>query len=214
VYSDFSSDEKKWVWRLVAANAFSFLLWQTWGNGATGRQAMWENFMVSIKSVRTGRLWVFFTSAWSSNDLITLMLNSTALLSFGTPILAALGTLPFLAFYFGASAVGACIHLESFAFPTQTQTPTANQLWYSDHASFHSSTAAASALAGYYAGAWGSRPLLVANTFNVPGFVLAGAFVLAQTFHADNTRQPWQGNLGGLAVGVALGFVFRRRIRI
>ena len=28
VYSDFSSDEKKWVWRLVAANAFSFLLWQ------------------------------------------------------------------------------------------------------------------------------------------------------------------------------------------
>lgn len=28
VYPDFASSEKKWIWRLVAANAATFLLWQ------------------------------------------------------------------------------------------------------------------------------------------------------------------------------------------
>lgn len=28
VYPDFASDQKKWIWRLIAANAATFLLWQ------------------------------------------------------------------------------------------------------------------------------------------------------------------------------------------
>ena len=175
---------------------------------------MWENFMVSIKSVRVGRLWVFFFSSVSSNDLITFGLNTTSLLSFGIPILAAIGTVPFLSLYLGSSLFGALTHMTSFAFPTESQTPTANQLWYSDHASFHSSTAAASALAGFYAGAWATKPVPVAKVLNVPSAIVAASFALLQIYHADNTRQPWQGNISGFMLGVAVGFLFRNRVRL
>jgi len=170
--------------------------------------------MVSIKSVRSGRLWLFITSAISSNDLITFSLNTMALISFGMPILAAIGSVPFFATYFGTAFIGAFAHLSYFAFPVQAQTPTPNQLWYSDHASYHSSTAAAAGLSGFYAGAWWRQPTLVANTFRVPPAVLVLAFSLLQIYHADNTRQPWSGNLGALATGLALGFLFRGRVKI
>lgn len=170
--------------------------------------------MVSIKSFRSGRLWVFLTSSVSSNDLITFSLNTTALISFGTPILAAIGTAPFLALYFGTACAGAFSHLSYFAFPVQSQTPTPNQLWYSDHASYHSSTAAASGLAGFYASAWWNRPTLVANTIRVPPALLVLLFSLLQVYHADNTRQPWTGNIGAIASGLLIGFLCRGRVKI
>jgi len=175
---------------------------------------MWENFMVSIKSVRSGRLWLFLTSAMSSNDLITFSLNTTAIISFGTPIIAALGTAPFLGVYFGTALLGAFTHLSYYAFPVQSQTPTPNQLWYSDHASYHTSTAAASGLAAFYATAWWNRPTLIANTFKAPPAVLFLGFSLLQIYHADNTRQPWSGNIGAIVSGLVLGFLFRGRVRI
>lgn len=175
---------------------------------------MWQNFMVSIKTVRNGRLWVFATSPISSNDLVTLSLNSTALLTFGTPILAALGLAPFMGVYFGSAIVSSLAHMEYFAFPTQSQVPTPNQLWYSDHASFHASAGAASGLAGFYGAAWFKQPVNIANIFRLPSWSIVAAFTLFQVYHADNTRQAWQGNLGGLAVGAALGLIFRGRVRV
>lgn len=170
--------------------------------------------MVSIKTIRAGRLWVFGTSPFSSNDLFTLSLNATSLLTFGTPVLAALGAAPFLGLYFGTAFLTSLFHMEYFAFPTQSQTPTPNQLWYSDHASFHASTGAASALAGFYGGAWFKQPISVAGTFRVPSWAAVAAFSILQLYHADNTRQAWQGNIAGLVAGAAIGFVFRGRIRV
>lgn len=170
--------------------------------------------MISIKTVRCGRLWVFLTSPVSSNDLITLSLNTTALLSFGVPVLAAIGAMPFLGFYFGSAFLGSLVHMEYFAFPIQTQTPTQNQLWYSDHASYHASTAAASALAGFYAGAWSNKPVYLFNSIRTPSIILSAAFFAFQLAHAENTRQPWQGSLSTLALGLAFGFLSRGRVRI
>lgn len=175
---------------------------------------MWEQFMISMKSVRMGRLWVFLTSAFSSPNAISFGLNSISIVSFGAPILAALGTGPFLALYFGSSIFGSLVHLESFAYPTQQGESTPNQLWYADHASMHSASAAATALAGFYGAAWATRPVVLASFVAPPSWVLAAGFCLAQFLHAENTRQPWYGNLGALAVGLAFGFLSRGRARI
>lgn len=201
---------------LSNANASNLCLcFQTYGHYHDGRQFMWENMMVSIKTIRTGRLWVFGSSAISSNDLFTLALNATSIVTFGTPILAVLGSpASFLALYFGSAFLTSLMHMEYYAFPTQSQTPTPNQLWYSDHASFHASTGAASTLAGFYAGAWSKRFVTVAGNLRLPTWPVVIAFSALQLYHADNSRQAWQGNIGGLIAGVALGFFFRGRIHI
>jgi membrane associated rhomboid family serine protease len=153
------------------------------------------------------------TSPVSSSNLISLSTNATAILAFGTPALAAVGSLPFLALYFGSAFVGSATHMESFAFPTQTQTPTANQLWYSDHASYHSSSAAAAGLVGFQLGSWPSRQLPI-GPLVVRAWIPATALLLFQIFHADNTRQPWYGDMGGLLFGIAFGFLSRGRVLV
>lgn len=170
--------------------------------------------MISIKSTRSGRFWTFLYSPFSSNDLLTFSLNTTSIITFGTPILAAIGTGPFFALFFGSALATSIAHMEYYAFPTQTQVPTPNQLWYSDHASFHASTGVSSAFAGFYGAAWFKQPTSVFGAFRAPAWALPIAFTLLQIAHADNTNQAWQGNIAGLALGAAIGVFFRGRIRI
>lgn len=102
-------DPARFVWGLIALNVAVFVLWHALGRGGVAFMA--ANFMVSVDSVASGRIWTLLTSAVSHVDAGHLLFNMIALYVFGRPVAEALGTRALLHLYVAGGLVASVGHV-------------------------------------------------------------------------------------------------------
>lgn len=108
-YTRRSRDPVRFVWGLVACNVLVFMAWHLLGR--EGLPFMAANFMVSVESVMSGRVWTLLTSAISHIDAGHLLFNMLALYVFGRPVAEALGTRALLHLYVAGGLVASLGHV-------------------------------------------------------------------------------------------------------
>ncbi|DBA89210.1 TPA: hypothetical protein ACH3X1_016357 [Trebouxia sp. C0004] len=107
-------DGDKVLYSLIAVNCAGFFLWQSDPN------LMERHAMVSINSIREGRMYTLLTSAFSHASLNHLFANMFTFYFFGREIGLLFGGKKLLALYVAGGIVGSLAHVAFFYFKAQS----------------------------------------------------------------------------------------------
>lgn len=97
-------DASKVLWSIIAANGAVYLLWRVDPHLAA------KHFVVSLESLRSGRLWTLLTASFSQQDTGHLASNMITLYFFGSDIGRAFGGPQLLVLYLVGGIVGSLAH--------------------------------------------------------------------------------------------------------
>eukprot|EP00029_Vermamoeba_vermiformis_P014743 TRINITY_DN9857_c0_g1_i1.p1 TRINITY_DN9857_c0_g1~~TRINITY_DN9857_c0_g1_i1.p1 ORF type:complete len:289 (+),score=41.37 TRINITY_DN9857_c0_g1_i1:56-922(+) len=201
------------MWGLIGVNVGVFLLWQTYGSTVQGRRTMSNNFTVSIKGLKEGRVWTLFTSAFSQSQPMHLGVNMLALYFLGSEVLRFLGPGRFLGLYALSGFFSSIGHL-LWTSNIRNHSPTPMQRNMAERASAHGASGAIMATAVLFGCIWPRRTIMLNFFIPVPAWLLASGYVAYDIFGAlshNNHGVSNAGHLGGAAYGLAYYFYLRQR---
>lgn len=109
-----NADPNRVLWTVIGTNITVYLSWQyaiknyTQFHDAGWLQFMADNFMVSVETIKSGRIWTLLTAAVSHKDTLHLGINMLVLHSIGQGVIEAVGASRFLLLY-GAAGLTASV---------------------------------------------------------------------------------------------------------
>jgi len=190
---------------ILAINTAVFITWQmaitsyqlhntalmTWMN---------ENFTVSWKNIREGRIWTTLTCVFSHANVVHFLINSVVLYTIAPPICAVLGTPAFLVFYAGTGVAASVFSV------TWRELVKEGKFSQSQGAS-----GATCALISLTAILFPSQTLLLFGVIPLPAWALVAGLVCwdgYKSFYPGESMIDSAAHLGGLASG-GLYYLYR-----
>jgi len=189
------------IWQLIALNVVVFVVWQIVGPGQI--ELMRANFLVSLDSVLSLRVWTLLTSAVSHIDTTHLLFNMIGLYVFGRDIERLLGGQAIWHLYIAGGLMGSVGHVLYSAL-SGSPNPALG------------ASAAVMALAVIYGGLFPKRTLLINFFIPVPARLAVVLFIgldLLGTFGLGGAGVANAAHLGGAAYGLGY-YLLRIRPRL
>ncbi|KAI0049583.1 rhomboid-domain-containing protein [Auriscalpium vulgare] len=163
---------------------------------------MHNNFTVSWRNIKQGRLWTILTSCFSHKDVEHILMNGLTFFFMAPSVLSILGNARFLALYFGGGIIAS---LTSLAWHRSGP----------DYSS-HGASGAIYAVISFFACVAPNTKFLIFFVIPCPAWAFVGGVFLLDSYSAiANKRMTTDtaGHVGGLLAGIAY-YVFRTRFRI
>jgi len=192
------------VWGLIGANVFVWAAWQ----GRANRRWMLDNFTLSRRNLRAGRIWTIVTCNFSHMTAWHLLSNCLGIFFFGSELCAFLGTRMFLSLFVGGGVAGCTLHLLYQNYQARKNSP----LSHIDPPLLGAS-AGVMAIATTFAFVFPHASFLLYGIIPIPAWVLVATYFAQDVLGA--VSQPYSrishvGHVGGALAGVIL---YMTRIR-
>jgi membrane associated rhomboid family serine protease len=220
----FNPDASKVIWSLIAINGAVYMLWRVDPHYAA------KHFVVSLDSLRSGRLWTVVTSAFSQADTMHLASNMITLYFFGSDIGRIFGGKKLLILYLFGGVCGSLAHCGYSYYKEQklrrgrSSGSNKNVYWGLNSASSSGygggssqgalgASAAVSAISCVDIALFPTRTILLYGLIPMPAALLGLLWLwndIGGTIDGRGSTVAHAGHLGGAFAGVAFYLAFRR----
>ncbi|ORY92361.1 hypothetical protein BCR43DRAFT_518334 [Syncephalastrum racemosum] len=205
-------DPNRVLWTVIGTNITVYLSWQyaiknyTQFHDAGWLQFMADNFMVSVETIKSGRIWNLLTAAVSHKDTLHLGINMLVLHSIGQGVIEAVGASRFLLLY-GAAGITASV--ATLCYQAFIRPAIAGNIREPRSASLGAS-GALMGITTFYAFAFPSARFLVFFVVPLPALAVVGGFAAYDLYKAATLRTgivDSAAHIGGAAYGAAYWFL-------
>ncbi|KIP12854.1 hypothetical protein PHLGIDRAFT_97577 [Phlebiopsis gigantea 11061_1 CR5-6] len=196
-------------WGVLVINGAVFASWQlaTALYQSSGSRDLYilmnENFTVSMRNIRSGRIWTLVTSAFSHAGIGHILVNAFTYYFMAPPVLALLGNSGFLALYLGGGMVSSLTSLWWNSYK-------GNQFYSS-----HGASGAVYSVITFFACVAPNTQFAIFGIIPCPAWLfVSGIFVwdAYESMRDSRTQVDNAGHVGGIIGGI--GYYLRKRFRI
>jgi len=205
------------LYTIIALNIAVFAMWNM-NNNPRQRKKMEENFTVSLKNLREGRIWTLATSTISQQNFSHLLLNMIGLYFFGGAVLNTIGGANFLLGYFGGGIAGSGAHIvyERYIAPiliAPSQPTSKRRLPYHIDKPALGASGAVNSLGVVFACAQPYSTVLIMGIVPAPVWLVVSGYFVYDLYGSVNRSRDGvshAGHIGGALFGAAF-FIARKR---
>jgi rhomboid-like protein len=188
------------LYGLIAVNLLVFVAWTQARSGPLA-ETLLLNFLCSVESVSSGRVWTLLTACFSQMDVSHLLFNMLALWVFGQDVGRALGSRTLLQLYVVGGIVSMLAHV-AFGLVTGVDVPALG------------ASGSVMAISVLFAALFPQRTLLIMFVVPMPAAAAVGLYILLDVFGifgGGRGNIAHAAHLGGAAYGLLYWWLRIRR---